>query len=219
MNMINYLKAKEAVIAEDWDAVKEAVEWDVDTAVEIMALYEILLPAELKYQLACMHYVNKGDTYPVLRRILRDNRSCRPENWRDELPEAVRDNEVFTVYRAGSQTIDKVRYSMSWTLSRDVAEWFADRNDHYGCPEQHIYRATIAADKVIAYLNERNEFEIIQFRNVKNVVELPREGTSDEYNAITKINKHFTLETYQKEKEAKLEYINRKLKEAQNQTT
>ena len=38
--------------------------------------------------------------------------------------------------------------------------------------EQHLYRASIAADKVIAYIGNRNEYEIVQYREVKGVEEI-----------------------------------------------
>ncbi len=210
-----YYKGFRAGCAGDWETVEDAAKCDAETAAELLHMLDWKMPPDMKYRIACYHYSHHGDEFPVIRRCLRENKQYRPANWRDELPEAVRDNEVFTVYRASSQSIEKVRYSMSWTLSRDVAEWFANRNDFYGRPAQHIYRATITADGVIAYLDGRSEFEIVQYRRVKNITELSREGISDEYKEICKINEHFTWETYQKERAVKLEYVNRKLKEAQ----
>ena len=46
-------------------------------------------------------------------------------------------------------------------------------------------QGTIHADKVIAYLPERSEFEIIQHRNVKDVQEItPLRGYSPPFNAF-----------------------------------
>ena len=54
----------------------------------------------------------------------------------------------------------------------------------YRCP-CHVYQGTIHADKVIAYLPERSEFEIIQHRNVKDVREItPLRGYSPPFNAF-----------------------------------
>ena len=48
-----------------------------------------------------------------------------------------------------------------------------------------MYQRTIHADKVIAYLPERSEFEIIQHRNVKDVQEItPLRGYSPPFNAF-----------------------------------
>ena len=55
---------------------------------------------------------------------------------------------------------------------REVAEWFMRRHEHTHPGEQHLYWASIAADKVIAYIGERNEFEIIQYRRGNDVEEI-----------------------------------------------
>ena len=48
-----------------------------------------------------------------------------------------------------------------------------------------MYQGTIHADKVIAYLPERSEFEIIRHRNVKDVREItPLRGYSPPFNAF-----------------------------------
>ena len=92
---------------------------------------------------------------------------------------------MFTVYRGGIGSIERAPLSISWSLSYDVAEWFAHRSElFYRCP-CHVYQGTIHADKVIAYLPERSEFEIIQHRNVKDVQEItPLRGYSPPFNAF-----------------------------------
>lgn len=87
--------------------------------------------------------------------------------------------------RGGIGSIERAPLSISWSLSYDVAEWFAHRSElFYHCP-CHVYQGTIHADKVIAYLPERSEFEIIQHRNVKNVQEItPLRGYSPPFNAF-----------------------------------
>lgn len=102
----------------------------------------------------------------------------RPENWRDALPESVRDLDTFTIYRGSSSDISRAPLSLSWSLSYDVAEWFARRNNFLYQLPVHVYQATIKADKIIAYLNYRNEFEVLQYRNIKDVQEIaPLRGT------------------------------------------
>ena len=216
MDDLMYHKGLKAGVAGNWELVEDAAQCDAETAAALLQILDEKMPSELKYRIALYHYSHHGDNYPVIRRCLRENKKHRAENWRDQLPEAVRANKVFTVYRGGSESINKAKYKMSWSLSRDVAEWFASRNVLFGYPDQHIYRATIPADKVIAYINDRSEFEIVQYQNVRNIVELPCEGVSEEYKAIEKITQEsFSMETVQKQREAKLEYVNRKLKESQ----
>ena len=143
------------------------------------------MPLEIKCRYALQHYYSHGDHSPIIRKYVRRAKIIRPDNWRDALPESVRDIEMFTVYRGGIGSIERAPLSISWSLSYDVAEWFAHRSElFYRCP-CHVYQGTIHADKVIAYLPERSEFEIIQHRNVKDVQEItPLRGYSPPFNAF-----------------------------------
>ena len=124
--------------------------------------------------------------------MIKESLKYRKPNWRDKLPESVRNLEEFTVYRATCDTPDEVANSLSWTLCKDIAEWFVvynDKNAGYELP-QHIYKATIPADKVIAFLNGRDEFEILQFQGVENIQIIPIEGESKEFrDLMEKISK------------------------------
>ena len=211
MNTLMYQKGLTAGFSDDWKTVEKAAVYDADTAAALLYMLEHRMPPELKYRIAREHYSHHGDEIPIIRRFLRENKKYRPENWRDELPEAVRENEIFTVYRAGCEPIEKAQYRMSWTLSRDVAEWFANRHEYLKQSEQHIYRASIMAANVIAYIGGRSEFEIVQYRRVKNIVELPRQGFSEEFREILRMQGRFD-----KQGDIEMiEYVNRKLKEEQ----
>lgn len=59
--------------------------------------------------------------------------------------------------------------------------------EYYGQGAQHLYKATISADDVIAFTNARQEFEIIQYRGVKDIEEIPRAGVSAEYKEISAV--------------------------------
>ena len=177
-------KLQEAVRAGkngDWVTVRKIAFYEASMAANIFSFLEDIMPAEVKRKIALEHYTHHGDQYPIIRKHVRNSLKARPENWREKLPEAVRHLDSFTVYRAGLESLDKAKYSLSWTLSRDVAEWFANRQKFLYGQLGHIYRATISAEKVIAFDNGRNEFEIIQYRNVKNVEEIPMQGYSEGY--------------------------------------
>ena len=165
----------------DWDTVKKIASYDANMAASIFRVIEKIMPDEVKCSIALKHYTHHGDQFPIIRKHVRNALKIRPENWREKLPEAVRHLDSFTVYRAGLESLDKAKYSLSWTLSRDVAEWFANRQKFLYGQLGHIYKATISADKVIAFDNGRNEFEIIQFRNAKNIEEIPMQGYSEGY--------------------------------------
>lgn len=165
----------------DWDTVKKIASYDANMAASIFRVIEKLMPDEVKCSIALKHYTHHGDQYPIICKHVRNALKIRSENWREKLPEAVRHLASFTVYRAGLEPLDKAKYSLSWTLSRDVAEWFANRQKFLYGQLGHIYKATISAEKVIAFDNGRNEFEIIQYRNVKNIEEIPIQGYSEGY--------------------------------------
>lgn len=67
-----------------------------------------------------------------------------------ELPNGV------SVYR-GVRSED-YKYGMSWTLSLENAKWFAER---YNTDTQIVYKAVIQKQDILAYLNDRNEEEVI----------------------------------------------------------
>ena len=78
--------------------------------------------------------------------------------------------EVFTVYRAGEEPIDKAKFRISWTLSEAVALFFL--NEYGKRHASHLYRGKIRREKVIAYTNTRNEEEIMQYRNVFDIEDI-----------------------------------------------
>jgi len=61
--------------------------------------------------------------------------------------------DEFTVYRGGEHE------HMSWTLSKEKAEWFRDRYE--GLRECKLFEKRIKKDEVLSYINARNEEEII----------------------------------------------------------
>ena len=177
-------KLQEAVRAGqngDWVTVRKIAFYEASMAADVLRFLEDIMPVEVKRKIALEHYTNHGDHYPIIRKHVRNSLKARPENWRESLPEAVRNLDSFTVYRAGLEPLDRAKNALSWTLSRDVAEWFANRQRFLYGQTGHIYKATISADKVIAFENDRHEYEIIQYRNVKNVEEIPMQGYSEGY--------------------------------------
>jgi len=65
----------------------------------------------------------------------------------------------FTVYRgvAGCEPERRVR-GLSWTESLDQARWFAER---FNLPDPGVYRATVEASHVLAYVSWKEEAEFI----------------------------------------------------------
>lgn len=63
--------------------------------------------------------------------------------------------DTFTVYRGLQENAQED--GLSWTLSKDVAEWFANRFDNEG----EVIEKVIHKSEVIAYFSDRDEEEIV----------------------------------------------------------
>jgi hypothetical protein len=180
------LKAEEAMLNGEWDSISSFIFGEAENGAIVLKIGQRIIPKPIQYQIAISLYTDKGDMYDEIVNIVKNGREHRPNDWDKEMPECVRKENTFTVYRAGKESIDKAVDSLSWTLWRDVAEWFAERHEHYGQEKQHLYKATISADDVIAFTNSRREFEIIQYRGVRDIEEIPRVGVSEAYKALPK---------------------------------
>lgn len=71
--------------------------------------------------------------------------------------------EVVTVHRAMSKKEhDSASYRISWTLSHDVAEKFVQRQQlYFGVNDSLVKTMEVKREEIIAYLNGRNEEEVI----------------------------------------------------------
>ena len=185
--------ASEAMNSHDQTGINKVAHYNAEMGNFMITFYEDRLSLEQKCEIAMYHYSGHGDNYPAIRKYVRKARIIRPENWRAELPTSVRDLDTFIVYRGGSEEIGKAAYSMSWTLSQEVAEWFMKRHELTHPGEQHLYRGSISADKIIAYIRDRNEFEIVQYRGVKNIEEISLVGLSQEFENLRNFSSPFAM--------------------------
>ena len=149
---------------------------DITLAVcEVMPIafqYYAEVPDNLKYNFAIDAYMQHGDSVPAVRKAVRGARRygkpCLP-------PDMATLDEI-TVYRAGEEPIDKSKYRISWTTDKDVALFFL--NDYIGRHASHLYRAKIKPEKVIAYTNDRNEKEIMQYNGVYDIEDITEQSRS-----------------------------------------
>jgi hypothetical protein len=80
--------------------------------------------------------------------------------------------EQITIYRG--MTEDELRqkdFGVSWTLKKEVAEFFANtyqRNYATKHLKKVVHEITISKSEVIAFFNQRTEFEIIYLGKIKN---------------------------------------------------
>ncbi len=198
------LKAEEAMLCGEWDSISQYISGYADTGAIVLQIGKHIIPKPIQYKIAIGLYTDKGDMYSEITDIVKNGKEYRPDDWSKDLPECVRTESTFTVYRAGEESIDMAAESMSWTLWRDVAEWFAGRHEHYGQGTQHLYQASISADDVIAFTNGRQEFEIIQYQGVRDIEEIPRSGVSEKYKELYATSIH-SLDEIEKNRELYVE--------------
>ena len=124
------------------------------------------VPDSMKYDFAISAYIDHGDSIPAVRKAVRSARKYGAPSF----PKDLEVLEVFTVYRAGEEPIDKAKYRISWTLNKETALFFL--NKYGGRHASHLYRAKIRREDVIAYSNDREEEEIMQYRKVYDIEEI-----------------------------------------------
>ena len=109
---------------------------------------------------------------PIVRKYVRQARKYVPIEKR--IPAGMIRLPEIEVYRAGEEPLDKAAYRISWTTSLDVAKWFYNRAAARLQPLRHIYKGVIKPEKIIWYTDGRQEKEVMQYNNVRNIVELVR---------------------------------------------
>ena len=76
----------------------------------------------------------------------------------DKLPQVV------TIYRGGHKDEairDKETFDFSWTISREVAEFFAFRGVHFNAEDGRVYSVRIRKSNMMALILDRGEYEVI----------------------------------------------------------
>ena len=69
------------------------------------------------------------------------------------------------IYRGGSIHESKTGFGISWTLNKEVAEKFVRIKKSLSDEEMVIHELIISKSMAVAYLNHRNEEEIIFLNN------------------------------------------------------
>lgn len=129
------------------------------------------IPGDQLYGITLDVYTNSRIPFPK-KRIL-DLRKVRPSDYLKDIPEELADIDPVVIYRATlNGDAKEVRKEISWTTDKDTALFFYGRNIHIGFKEVHLYRGTIEKSKIIAYTNQRNEFEVLQHMSVRNIQEV-----------------------------------------------
>ena len=162
----------EAVEYEDWEKVAGLIELNPDIMAEGLELVYRRLPDQYKYSIPTNCYTHNGDRMPIVRKYVRQARRYAPIEKR--IPAEMIGLPEVEIYRAGEEPIDKAAYRISWTTSLDIAKWFYDRAVARRHPQIHLYKGIIKPEKIIWYTDGRQEKEVMQYNNVRNIVALER---------------------------------------------
>lgn len=130
--------------------------------------YYYIMPKDLQRQVAIACYAFGGDNMPACRQAVRK----LERKGKEELPEEYRDKEWITVYRAGAEDVNRAQYKLSWSLSREALKPFIGFKRDILMQDVKIYQAKIRPEDVIAYTNDREEQEVLQYRKVKDIREI-----------------------------------------------
>lgn len=131
--------------------------------------------SKILFDLILSVYTNDGYGFP--RSVIQKAKSIAKEIPQEERLKDLPAGDPVTVYRADSwnstHSLTPVKTAPSWTTNKNVAIWFAYRGRERGHQPLTLWKAEIPRDKIIAYLTDRSEFEVLQHNNVKNMEILP----------------------------------------------
>jgi len=121
------------------------------------------IPDDQKYSIFKFVYTSSEYGFNQLSRDLLDKifkYNTAPKEW-------FRKN-VITIYRGEGDKSTSYTEACSWTISKEIADFFAHRFDSDGI----IYKAKVRQQDILDYINDRNEQEILVFpENVYDVEE------------------------------------------------
>lgn len=159
----------ELALSGEWGRFSEQARAVYETMPESFTYFYGDMPEEYRRDFAIGCYMHHGDSVKECREAVIE----LPREGRGDLPEEYREMEELTVYRAGEEPIDEAPRRISWTLDESVARFFM--YEYRARHANHLYRARIKTNDVIAYADERNEREIIQHMSVYDVEEMETE--------------------------------------------
>jgi hypothetical protein len=100
--------------------------------------------------------------YVELKKLFSSNRKFREnlmtveeQNYLCNLPDLIR------IYRGGGEKELENGFGISWTLNKDIAQKFASIKRNLSLDKMVVHELKINKDKVVAFINSRDEEEII----------------------------------------------------------
>lgn len=79
------------------------------------------------------------------------------------------ENDFIEIYRGQTYASTDMANALSWTLSEETAEWFANRFNSNGI----IYKAKVKIKDILMYNNDRSEEEVlVKYENIYDLTEI-----------------------------------------------
>lgn len=153
----------------DWDGVCSMIQ-HLPFIMEVgFDLYYDRIPDNMKYEFVTELFTHNGDHCANIRKALTEVRKYGSP----ELPDWMKGKEAITVYRGCGSSINTVGDGISWSTNRKVAEFFANCCTVKRRVRGHVYEAKIHPEDIIAYTDDRNEQEVMQYGKVFDIREVP----------------------------------------------
>ena len=140
---------------------------DSPNSLDFLRYFYDALSAVDRYRVTVDTYSGNGYNFP--KDLIIGLKKCKPLDYLENLPTEYTKVESITVYRASQTPPDgKLENEISWTTCRGVAEWFLERYDRNNTVA-YLYSGDICKQDIIAFTNDREECEIIQHGDVRNI--------------------------------------------------
>lgn len=129
------------------------------------------IPAGLRFNLILECYVFDSHNFP--HSMIMELEKFRRADYLKDLPT---DEDPVTVFRAGTENIVEATYAISWTIDKDIArQFYVSQFLTPGLqpPRKYFYRGRIHRENILAYTDQRQEREILQYGSVFSIERIP----------------------------------------------
>jgi len=161
-------KIEDALNSKDYTTAAHYIDmadnWEHEQQALLLLYADRIEDPKILFHLIMEVYTNDGYNFP--KKIIQKAKRIAKEIPQEERLSGLPAGDVITIYRGASKIYPgdymRLRTAISWTTNKACAVWFANRRNGV------VWKGTIDRNKIIAYTNDRNEYEIIQHMNVKN---------------------------------------------------
>jgi hypothetical protein len=120
-----------------------------------------LIPDDKKYEVFARAYCMPDRGY-VMPKIITKIAKLKPKELVESLKKITNNEGYITIYRGENARSTELKKALSWTLTRKQAVFFATTYTPLRIPENGcLYTANADINKVIAYITEGDEEEIL----------------------------------------------------------